>query len=149
VRDWPLGLWRSLCGTGLLLGTLFFAASLTPTLIPRTYLTQGVLGGGVFAIGYGLGVFWRWLWRYMELPAAKERNRRIANLAIAIVCAVVAATFLWRTAEWQNSIRVLMELDPVTSGHPFKVCAVAVATFVVLLGLARLFTLIFRFSAGR
>ena len=34
----------------------------------RTYLTQGVLGGGVFAIGYGLGVFWRWLWSYMELP---------------------------------------------------------------------------------
>ena len=68
MKDWPLGLWRSLSGTGLLLGTLFFAASLTPTLIPRTYLTQGVLGGGVFAIGYGLGVFWRWLWGYMELP---------------------------------------------------------------------------------
>ncbi|MGH6906159.1 MAG: alpha/beta hydrolase [Geminicoccaceae bacterium] len=149
MKDWPLRLWRSLSGTGLLLGTLFFAASLTPTLIPRTYLTQGVLGGGVFAIGYGLGVFWRWLWSYMELPTPKERNRRIANLALAIFCAVVAAAFLWRTAEWQNSIRVLMELEPITSAHPFKVCAVAVATFVVLLGLARLFTLIFRFSAGR
>jgi uncharacterized membrane protein len=103
----------------------------------------------VFAIGYGLGVFWRWLWSYMELPAPKERNRRIANLTIAIVCAVVAAAFLWRTAEWQNSIRVLMGLDPVTSGHPFKVCAVAVATFGVLLGLARLFALIFRFISGR
>jgi uncharacterized membrane protein len=147
VKDWPLGLWRSLSGAGLLLGTLFFAASLTPTLIPRTYLTQGVLGGGVFAIGYGLGVFWRWLWSYMELPTPKERSRRIANLAIAVFCAAVAAAFLWRTAEWQNSIRVLMGLDPVTSGHPFKVCAVAVATFVVLLGLARLFTLIFRFIA--
>ena len=72
MKDWPLGLWRSLSGTGLLLGTLFFAASLTPTLIPRTYLTQGVLGGGVFAIGYGLGVFWRWLWSYMELPAPER-----------------------------------------------------------------------------
>jgi uncharacterized membrane protein len=149
VKDWPLRWWRSLSGTGLLLGTLFFAASLTPTLIPRTYLTQGVLGGAVFAIGYGLGVFWRWLWNYMELPALQERHRRIANLAIAIVCAGVAAAFLWRTAAWQNSIRVLMGLDPVTTGHPFKVCAVAIATFVVLLGLARLFTLIFRFIAGR
>ena len=149
MKNWPLGLWRSLSGTGLLLGTLFFAASLTPTLIPRTSLTQGVLGGGVFAIGYGLGVFWRWLWSYMELPTLKERNRRIANLAIAIFCAVVAAAFLWRTAEWQNSIRVLMELEPVTSAHPFKVCAVAAATFVILLGLARLFTLIFRFITTR
>ena len=42
-----------------------------------------------------------------------------------------------------------MGLEPVTSGHPFKVCAVAVATFVLLLGLARLFTLIYRLVAGR
>lgn len=149
MKDWPLGLWRSLSGTGLLLGTLFFAASLTPTLIPRTYLTQGVLGGGVFAIGYGLGVFWRWLWGYLELPTPKERMLGIGNLAIAILCAAVAAAFLWRVAEWQNSIRVLMGLEPVTSGHPFKVCAVAALTFVILLGLARLFVLIFRLIAGQ
>jgi uncharacterized membrane protein len=149
VKNWPLGLWRSLSGTGLLLGTLFFAASLTPTLIPRIYLTQGVLGGGVFAIGYGLGVFWRWLWSYMELPTPEDRTLRIANLVIASLCTATAAAFLWRTTGWQNSIRKLMELDPVTSAHPIKVCAVAAATFVILLGLARLFTLIFRFIAGR
>ncbi len=149
MKGWLLGLWRSLPGTGLLLGTLFFAASLTPTLVPRTYLTQGVLGGGVFAVGYGLGVFWRWLWSYMELPTPKERNLRIANLVIAFFCAVTAAAFLWRTAEWQNSIRAPMELDPVTSAHPIKVCAVAAAIFVILLTLARLFVLILRFIAGR
>ena len=148
MRNWPLRLWRSLSGTGLLLGTLFFAASLTPTLIPRTYLTQGVLGGCVFAIGYGLGVFWRWLWRYMELPTFSERSLRIVNLVIACLCAVTAAAFLWRAAEWQNSIRVLMGLEPVPSAHPFMVCVVAAATFVILLGLARLFTLIFRFIVG-
>jgi uncharacterized membrane protein len=42
-----------------------------------------------------------------------------------------------------------MGLEPVTSGHPYKVCAVAVATFVLLLGVARLFTLIYRLVAGR
>jgi uncharacterized membrane protein len=149
VKDWPLGLWRSLSGTGLILGTLFFAASLTPSLIPRTYLTQGVLAGGVFAIGYGLGVFWRWLWHYMELPTFAGRTVRVANLGIAGVCAITAAVFLWRAAEWQNSIRVLMELEPVTSAHPFKVCAIAAVTFVVVLGLARLFLLIHRFVAAR
>ena len=95
-------------------------------MIPRTYLTQGVLGGGVFAIGYGLGVLWRWLWSYLELPTPRERTLGIAN-----------------------SIRELMGLEPVTSGHPFKVCMVAVATFAILLGLARLFTLIYRLVAGR
>ena len=77
------------------------------------------------------GVFWRWLWRYMELPTFSQRTLRIVNLAIACLCAVTAAAFLWRAAEWQNSIRVLMELEPVPSAHPFKVCAVAAATFVV------------------
>jgi uncharacterized membrane protein len=52
---------------GLALGTLFFAAALTPSLVPRSYLTQGVLAGISFAAGYGLGVGWRWLWAYLEL----------------------------------------------------------------------------------
>src|SRR3974390_521137 len=36
---------ESLCSVGMVLGASFFAASLTPTLIPRSYLTQGVLEG--------------------------------------------------------------------------------------------------------
>lgn len=147
VKNWPAGLWRTLCGAGLILGTLLFAASLTPTLVPRTYFTQGVLGGCVFAIGYGLGVFGRWLWRYMELPAARPRTRHIAHIVIVSLCVLTAAVFLWRTAEWQNSIRALMQLEPVASGHPIKLCAIAITTFLVLLGLARLFTLVFRLVA--
>ena len=67
MRSWVTRFWRSLAAGGLVLGTLFFVASLTPTLIPRTYLTQGVLSGACFAVGYGIGVAWRWLWTYMEL----------------------------------------------------------------------------------
>jgi len=33
---------RSLSGVGIALGTLFFAAALTPSLIPRTYVMQGI-----------------------------------------------------------------------------------------------------------
>ena len=147
MKRWPLGLWRSLSGAGLILGTLFFAASLTPTLIPRSHLMQGVLGGVVFAIGYLLGVSWRWLWHYLELPDLPPRLMRVAKGAIALACAAVAVVFLWWTADWQNSIRALMGLEPVTTGHPFKVSAIAVATFLVLLGLARLFTLVLRIVA--
>src|ERR1700744_6365967 len=75
---------QSLSGVGLVLGALFFAASLTPTLIPRNYLTQGVLAGACFAIGYGAGVFWRWLWHYLELPEPSPRTRTSANALVAI-----------------------------------------------------------------
>ena len=48
--------------TGLVLGTLFFAASLTPSLTPRITVAQAVLSGMCLAAGYGLGVLLRWLW---------------------------------------------------------------------------------------
>lgn len=130
---------ESLSGVGLLLGTLFFAASLTPTLVPRTYLTQGVLAGACLAAGYGLGVLWHWIWAYLELPEPRARAARIVNAVITVLCLAVLAVFLWRAAEWQNTIRALMSMEPVTSAHPFKVCATAVVTFTALLALARLF----------
>jgi len=66
---------HSLSGIGLALGTLLFAAALTPSFVPRTYVMQGILCGTAFGFGYGLGVFWRWLWNYLELPKPAERLR--------------------------------------------------------------------------
>lgn len=140
---------ESLSGVGLLLGTLFFAASLTPTLVPRTHLTQGVLAGACLAAGYGLGVLWHWLWAYLELPEPRGRAARIINAAITVACLAVLVLFLWRAAHWQNTIRALMDMEPVTSAHPFKVSAIALLTFAVLLGLGRLFKLVTRALAAQ
>ncbi len=128
-----------LSGVGLGLGTLFFAASLTPTLVPRSSLTQGVLAGACFAAGYGLGVFFRWLWNYLELPGPPARLRLVANVLVATLCLSVALLFLWWSAEWQNSVRAAMGMAPVASAHPLQVSAIALATFVVVLVLARIF----------
>lgn len=149
MRSWVTRFWRSLSAGGLALGTLFFVASLTPTLIPRTYLTQGVLSGACFAVGYGIGVAWRWLWTYMELPEPRERLLLSLKIAVAAACAVIAILFLWWAAEWQNSIRRLMQLEPVTSGHPVEVCFIAIATFLVVIALARLFKGISRWFSER
>ncbi|MBR1364504.1 alpha/beta hydrolase [Bradyrhizobium ottawaense] len=137
----------SLSGVGLMLGALFFAAALTPTLIPRSYLTQGVLAGGCFAIGYFAGVLWRRLWHYLELPEPSARARSIANALAAAACLLVVIVFLWRAAEWQNSIRAVMKMAPVETAHPLKVCVIALVSFVVLLVLGRLFALLARFLA--
>ena len=42
---------------GLVFATLLFAASLSPSLLPRPYLVQGLLSGLSTAVGYGVGVF--------------------------------------------------------------------------------------------
>lgn len=133
--------WLSFSTCGLLLGTLFFAASLTPSLLPRTYLTQGVLSGLSLAAGYGFGVFGRWLWDYLELPQPKAYLLRIAKLAAATGCAIVAIIFLWQAARWQDSIRELMKLEPADAAYPLKATPIALAVFAVLIALAHLFRL--------
>ena len=144
-----IGLWHSVSTSGLLLGTLFFAASLTPTLLPRSFLTQGVLSGCSLAARYGIGVFGRWLWAYMELPQPKDRLLRVATLAAATGCALVAVISLRKAARWQNSIRELMQLEPVDTAHPFEVVLIALAVLAILVALARLFQLTLRFVAIR
>jgi uncharacterized membrane protein len=140
-------LWLS--GVGIALGSLFFAAALTPTLIPRSYVTQGALAGACFAIGYGAGIFWRWLWHYLELPEPSTRLRLTTNALVAATCLVIVITFLWRAAEWQNSIRAVMKMEPVETAHPLKVSAIALITFVVILVLARLFKLVTLFLSAQ
>ncbi|WP_334538566.1 alpha/beta hydrolase [Bradyrhizobium sp. AZCC 2230] len=132
-----------------MLGALFFAAALTPTLIPRSYLTQGALAGGCFAIGYFAGELWRRLWHYLELPEPSARARSVANALVAVGCLLVVIAALWRTTAWQNAIRSVMKMAPVETAHPLKVCAIALITFVLLLVLGRLFAFVSRFLAAR
>src|ERR1700693_3184371 len=52
---WAWGLVR-LDFVGVGFGAVFFCLSLTPSLLPRNYLFQGLIGGINAAIGYGIGV---------------------------------------------------------------------------------------------
>lgn len=138
------GLQYSFSAIGLVLGTLFFAVSLTPTLLPRNFWTQGLVSGLSLAVGYCVGVFGQWLWTYLELPQVKGRSLHGARLVAATGCTIVAAVFLWRAADWQNSIRELMGMEPVETAHPIEVALIALAVFSMALALARLFLLTFR-----
>lgn len=129
------------CTAGLLTGTLFFAAAVTPSLVPRPSALQGVLCGIALAAGYGVGVFGRWLWTYLELPVPGERRQRLVTWVAALACVVIAVLFLRQAAEWQNSIRGLMGLDPVETVAPLQIALIALPVFVLLLAIARLFNL--------
>lgn len=132
---------------GLLLGAVFFAFSLTPSLLPRPFLIQGVLSGVSFAAGYGLGVAGLALWNYLQLPLVRGRAALVATVVVALITIVVALTFLWQASNWQNSIRALMGMESARGAHPVLIGLVAVAVFFGLLALARSFRWVFhRFS---
>lgn len=149
MQNYLLRVWASLSLPGLLIGILFFAVSLTPSLIPRPYVLQGVLSGCSLAAGYGLGVFGRWLWLYLELPALPPKIERVAKVLAIAGCAGIAIAFLWQAARWQNSVRSLMGLDPVETAEPVKLALIALFVFIVLIALARLFRMTFAFLSRR
>jgi uncharacterized membrane protein len=129
-----------LCATGTLLALLFFAASLTPSLMPRSYLVQGLLSGICAATGYVIGVFLSWLWRYLELPWL-SRHALLLRAFTLIAAIIIAAIFLWHAVGWQNSIRSLWQMEELDSADPVRLAAIATATFALLFAIGRLFRL--------
>ena len=132
-------LWESFSLAGLLLGTLFFAFSLTPSLLPRSALIQGIVSGLSLTAGYAVGVIAHAIWRYLEMPAPGPRIQRVLKIGAAAVCLLTAALFLWKASRWQDSIRVLMGIEPVEGIRPFTIALITLLLFGVLLLLARLF----------
>ncbi|MCX7560569.1 alpha/beta-hydrolase family protein [Sulfitobacter sp. F26204] len=116
----------------LCLGLVFLAASLTPSLIPRDWLVQGILGGIVMALGYLIGRTCISIWRLLELP---EFHGRIAFITRVIAC-VPTAIVLWlclaNTRHWQNGIRERMDLELLENAHTIRMMALALAIFTVL-----------------
>lgn len=130
--------------TGLLLGTLFFALSMSPTLLPRTNVIQGLISGLAMASGYGVGVFGIWFWSYLQLPMPGHYYQRRMQQIAAGIFFITAVIFLWRASGWQNSLRELMGLEQGPGVQPIVIGVVAVLVFLGVLLLARLFSLTFK-----
>lgn len=125
-------------GFGLFLGVVFFAASLTPSLIPRSHEVQGVLSGVAFGSGYLLGVVAQSLWRYLELPRFSPRVMAYVRWLAGALCVVLVAASLYHVKAWQNSVREVVGMPPLETGYPFSVALFALVTFAILYLLVRL-----------
>jgi len=133
----------------LLLGLLFFAASLTPSLIPRGPTVQGVLGGLVTALGYLLGQIFLLLWRALDLPRLPDRLAQVATWLSAIA---ISGIFLWvliSSLRWQNALRQKMEMELVDGLNKAQILLVALLVFSVAFGLGRLVASLFRLIRAR
>jgi len=123
---------------GLILGLTLFCASLTPSLLPREFVVQGVLSGVVFAAGYGIGKAGHWVWKFMELGDVAGRFTRIVAWILVVVLVLTAIYMLAQMTIWQNSIRLRMEMGSIDSAYPVTVFSVAIATALAVILLGRL-----------
>ena len=105
---------RVLSGVGLTCATWAFAASLLPSLLPRTPWLQGIVSGVTVAVGYGLGSGGAALWRYLGIPGLAGRTR-MAVLGILVGLGQWAALWTgWRLVGWQNEIRQTFGMEPTS-----------------------------------
>lgn len=122
----------------LILATLFFVVSLTPSLVPRDTLVQAVLSGVSLAAGHASGLILLALWHKLEFPPLPLRLQTQLRVLAALLCLLVAILALWQASEWQNGLRALMEMPPVDTVRPLSIAAGAAAVFLVLVWFARL-----------
>jgi uncharacterized membrane protein len=132
-----------------LLGGLFLAVSLTPSLLPRPALIQGLISGLSTASGFGLGLLIVWLWRYFQLPALSERWQRWLGAAAALGCALAVGLALWRAADGQNAVRKLMGMEPAAQSGWMAFAASTAVVFGLLILFAHLFRRLLRIVTVR
>ncbi|MDT5225681.1 MAG: hypothetical protein QOG19_3088, partial [Mycobacterium sp.] len=102
---------RNYTYTGTMFGLIFVWLSLTPSLLPRGPLFQGVVSGFSGAIGYGLGVFGVWLVRYMRSQSATPPAPPWAWLPLIVVGAIGVVTMAIRFHVWQDNVRDMMGVE--------------------------------------
>jgi len=128
--------------TGIGFGALFFCLSMTPSLLPRDWLFQGLIGGLNAAIGYGIGVFVAKMIRRFVLSRRRRwppTARTSYALKAATVAISVAACVLMviPAAGWQRQVSALMGMQgPSTVGY-LRTLVIAVTVGAVCVAVAR------------
>jgi uncharacterized membrane protein len=155
ARGWhPLLVWAwsllRLKFVGVAFGALFFCLSLTPSLVPREWLFQGLIGGVNAAFGYGLGVLlgkavYRVLLRGARWWPPSARALFWIKAAVVVIAPTACVLMLIPAASWQRQLAALMGIEgPTNPGYlrtlivAVVVCALLVSAFRVLIDAVKL-----------
>lgn len=103
----------------MVFGVLVAWASLTPSLLPRDWLVQGVVTGLCLISGYGAGIFIGWILEIIGLAELVTPTlRRLMRWCIGLLTLAGTVVGLVLSSGWQNEIRVLFDM-PAAARWPF------------------------------
>ena len=115
--------------TGTVFAMVFLWLSLTPSLLPRGPLFQGLVSGAAGAFGYAIGVLAVWLVRYMRSKDASPHAPGWAWLAVVVVGVIGQILMIIYFHVWQDEVRDLNGVPRLAFwDHPLT----AVLSIVVL-----------------
>jgi uncharacterized membrane protein len=134
---------------GTAVGLVFLWFSLTPSLLPRGPLFQGIVSGAAGAAGYGIGVFGVWLVRFMASRDSSPRAPRWAWIALIVVGTVVQLLMINYFRIWQDEVRDFMGVPRLTFwDHPLA-GALSIAFLFTLVEIGKLIGRAVRFLNGQ
>lgn len=126
---------------GLALGAVSYGMSLTPSLLPRPTLYQGLLSGVSFAVGYGIGILLSWSLRKIDLKEPSESIKHRAWIGLGVMSIGVVIVFSWLSVGWQNEVHELVGEQPDASGSMLTILFLALVAAVIIIGVGRLIRL--------
>lgn len=132
--------------TGTAGGLVLIWLSMTPSLLPRGPLFQGLVSGASGAIGYGLGVLAVWLVRYMRSKDSTPPAPWWAWAVLVPVSLIIHVVMIIRFHDWQWQVRSLMGVPQLTWYCFPLAAALAVVFLFLLVELGQLFRLVVRQS---
>ncbi len=138
---WAWGLLR-LDYTGIAFAALFFCWSLTPSLLPRDWLYQGLIGGITAAIGYGVGTAVGWAVNRFLLarlpwwpPPAKVQLA--LKIAVPTLSLLVSIGMLIAAAAWQRELAALTDAEGTTTTGYLRTLFLSMLIAALLISLWR------------
>jgi uncharacterized membrane protein len=140
-RDRPPRRWRRwlphYTWSGTLGAVLFGCASLTPSLLPRGWVLQGLIAGITAAIGYGVGVLVAWFVAELSESRLSAGVRHRAWQVLAVAGVLLGLVMLLFGAVWQRRIHELMGLDPPGGYSSIGIVVLAVLAFALFVAIGR------------
>lgn len=129
--------WWHLDPGGVLIGLALVALSVTPSLLPRPAILQGVLAGAAFGIGYALGALIWWAIRSAIPWRPTPRARRAFWWGVLALAATILLLIGLAAVGWQNEVRALVEVAPLDAVSIGAFLVGALVTAVVLVAIGR------------
>lgn len=122
---------------GVLTGLLMFVLSLWPSLLPKLAVTQGIVSGISFVVGYGLGTGWQWAWNYLGLSRPHGRVWAALRWLWFAVLTYLLLMAMWRFVGWQNDVRDTFGMERISAMIWLTIIPVAFASSALILFIVR------------
>ncbi|MEF3405121.1 alpha/beta hydrolase [Agromyces sp. CCNWLW203] len=141
--------WWHLDFGGIVGGLLLAAVAMTPSLMPRTDLAQGIVSGIAFLAGYSIGAGLSAVIARIRPWALSRRRRATFRIVAALIVGGLVVAFAVASLNWQNDVRRAVEVPTVDAFDVVLFLAAFVPTIAVGIAIGRGIRRLYRVLARR